>query len=97
MQTARYKGGEWEDQGGTPWDWGGKKVRGNSVSCHHARRQPHIYILVPWGEHYDVALRTCRERSEDMRTLNHPISIMGMDVVFENSAYLGDTPVHQVP
>ena len=50
-------------------------------------------MLLPWGEHFDLALRTCRERSEDMRSLNHPIPIMGMDLVFENSIHLGDTPV----
>ena len=34
MQGAGEGGGRGS---GTPWDWGGEKVRGDSVSCHRAR------------------------------------------------------------
>ena len=35
MQDAGCKGGK-GPRSGTPWDWGGAKVRGNSASCHPA-------------------------------------------------------------
>lgn len=69
------------------------------VSSHPAillSRHPHLYILVPWGEKFDLTMATCRERSEDFRTLNHGLEIKGMVMQFENSVHLGDTPVQQI-
>jgi len=53
-------------------------------------------MLVPWGEQFDLTLATCRERSEDFRTLNHGVEVRGMIMHFANSVLMGDTPVHQI-
>ena len=59
-------------------------------------RHPHLYMLMPWGEQFDLTMATCRERSEDMRTLNHGIVVAGITMQFGNSVLMGDTPVLQI-
>ena len=69
------------------------------ISSHPAlplSRHPRIYMLVPWGEQFDLTLATCRERSEDFRTLNHGVEVRGMVMHFANSVLMGDTPVQQI-
>lgn len=59
-------------------------------------RHPHLNIIAPWGDHYDVTFKTCRERSEDHRTLNRGVDVKGMTMHFDCSVLMGDTPVQQV-
>ena len=55
-------------------------------------RRPRLWGLFPWGESYDLALRTCQERLEDLRTLDVPVRILGQSFIFDHLVAMGDTP-----